>query len=153
MKITTTKTATGEHIAKVGPYTTPAYYTEGMAQADAACWVAFHGEETEQMAKYTLAVVALESGIKSPLNGEWNTKEEAWLAVQETNFSESVTVYEDGKGIASFNWMFKNPDEPHPTKPGYVNRVRDLCKWTRAGWVATGVQAVGIGTARFIRTV
>jgi hypothetical protein len=133
-------------------YRTPGYYTEGMALADAKCWLAFHGEKA--MPTYTLSVQPISGPFTNmPLNGEYDTKAAAWEAVQRTQYSEPVTVFEDGEPVMTFSWQFKTPDEPHPTLPNTVNRVRDLCKWTRTGWVQTGVQAVGIGRNRFIRTV
>jgi hypothetical protein len=47
--IQTTQTETGQHIATVGTYRTPAYYTAEMAVADAQCWEAFHGEENNMI--------------------------------------------------------------------------------------------------------
>jgi hypothetical protein len=133
-------------------YRTTEYVTERMAYADAYCWLAFHGGE-KNMTTYTLAVTPMVEGGKRTLPGEYATKDEAWVAVQKTEFNEAVTVFADGKGVGTFQWMFKTADEPDPNHAGYVRRVRDLCKWTRAGWVQTGVQAVGIGDHRFIRTV
>lgn len=154
---TTVTTNNGKHfgIVRKGDsilYRTPGYYTEGMALADAKCWLAFHGEKI--MATYTLSVQPVSSTFTNlPIKGEYGTKAEAWAAVQRTEYAEPVTVFEDGKSIMTFSWQFKTPDEPHPTLPNTVNRVRDLCKWTRTGWVQTGVQAVGIGRNRFVRTV
>ncbi|WP_333731753.1 hypothetical protein [Streptomyces sp. IBSBF 3010] len=128
------------------------YLTRRMAEAAAKCWWAFHGGD-KIMTTYTLALTPMVEGGKRDIPGEYATKADAWLAVQQTEFNEAVTVFEDGKAVGIFQWMFKTPDEPVPGKPGYVRRVRDLCKWTRKGWEVTGVQAVGIGTHRFIRTV
>ncbi|MEE1835769.1 hypothetical protein [Streptomyces sp. SP17KL33] len=163
MNTTVTETS-GKHFGTVRngdriAYRTPGYYTAQMALAAAECWVAFHGEDT--MPTYTLALehdahgrMPLGSVVKGKHTPkEYATKGEAWEAVQRSFYAAPVSVLEDGKPVATFSWQFKTADEPHPGKPGYVRRVRDLCKWTGAGWVATGVQSVGAGTDRFIRTV
>lgn len=136
------------------------YLTRRMAEAAAKCWIAFHGgkrvtvytlaKESDLYGRQLLGSVTRE-GKHVPK--EYATKEEAWDSVQKTSFSDPVTVLADGEPVATFTWLFKTPDEPCPDKPGYVRRVRDLCKWTRKGWERTGVQAVGIGKNRFIRTV
>ncbi|MGI5408209.1 hypothetical protein ACQEV9_15580 [Streptomyces chartreusis] len=157
MKITITE-ANGEFYARVNNgdlivYVTAEYLTERMALADARCWVAFHGK-ADAMPTYKLAIDPIDTtGGRRALKGEYATKADAWKAVQGTDFSEPVTVLEDGEPVMTFSWQFKTADEPHPTKPNTVRRVRDLCKWTRKGWEVTGVQAVGIGRNRLIRTV
>ncbi|MCF3174781.1 hypothetical protein IPZ61_15795 [Streptomyces sioyaensis] len=158
MNTKTTETG-GKHYATVSAgdrvvYRTPGYYTAGMALADAQCWEAFHGGKN--MTTYTLAVTPMVEGGKMDLPGEYATKADAWLAVQRTFFNEAVTVLEDGKGVGTFQW-FRAGEEPSQNEPGKVVSVRNLCKWTRKGWVRTGVQAVGngkeLGRYRFIRTV
>jgi hypothetical protein len=142
-------------------FESPEYLTEGMAQAAAKCWVAFHAEQKEEkMPTYTLAYDPMDApggrrALGRSTNGkfvvtEYATKEDAWKAVQQTSYNEPVTVLEDGEPVASFYWTFA-PDEPMPGRKNVVRRVRNLCKWTRAGWTPTGVQAVGIGKARFVR--
>ncbi|MFE1763095.1 hypothetical protein ACFW81_02565 [Streptomyces angustmyceticus] len=137
-------------------YRTPEYYTAEMALADAQCWTAFHGGK--HMPVYTLAVTPMVGGGKRDLPGTYATKAEAWKAVQETFFAEAVTVFEDGKGVGSFQW-FRVGDEPCPWEPEKVITVRDLKKWggMGRGWQRTGVQSVGnderLGARRWLRTV
>ncbi|WP_369189070.1 hypothetical protein [Streptomyces sp. R08] len=163
MNIKTTKD-NGKHFGTVFvgdriAFQTPGYYTEGMALAAAECWIAFHGKDA--MPVYILAKESELYG-RQPLgrvvNGkhtptEYTTKEAAWESVKECHMTTPVTVLADGEPVATFQWLFKTPDEPVPGKPNKVRQVRDLCKWTRGGWKETGVQAVGVGRERFIRTV
>jgi hypothetical protein len=137
------------------------YLTRRMAEAAAKCWWAFHGGE-KIMSTYTLAkesdlygrqLLGRVDSAGKHIPTEYASKADAWEAVKKTSFSDPVTVLEDGKPVATFTWLFKTPDEPVPGKPGYVRRVRDLGKWTSKGWKLTGVQAVGTGKDRFIRTV
>jgi hypothetical protein len=163
MNITATET-NGKHSARVSAgdavlFVTPAYYTAGMATSAARCWVAFHGEATK-MPTYTIAYDPIDAvggrrAIGRSTNGklvvtEYATKDDAWKAVQRTSFNEPVTVLEDGEPVASFYWLWAG-EEPVPGKRNMVRRVSNLCKWTRAGWTPTGVQAVGTGKFRFVR--
>ena len=161
--ITTNTTEAGKFFALVTKggtvvYRTPDYYTEAMATADAECWAAFKGDN---VTTYTLAIEDERYGRRSlgrvvkgkHVPTEYATKEAAWEAIKATSFAEPVSVLADGKPVASFAWMFKNPDEPVPGKPNLVRPVRDLCKWTRGGWEVTGVQAAGTGRYRIVRTV
>jgi hypothetical protein len=140
-------------------FVTPAYYTAEMATSAARCWVAFHGEATK-MPTYTIAYDPIDAAggrraIGRSTNGklvvtEYATKEDAWKAVQQTSYNEPVTVLEDGEPVASFYWLWAG-EEQVPGKRNMVRRVSNLCKWTRAGWTPTGVQAVGTGKFRFVR--
>lgn len=145
-------------------YVTKGYITHRMALADAKCWAAFHGKE-ETMPTYTLALDPMDSAFgPRPLGRvtrdgkhittEYATKGEVWEAVQRTFFNEPVTVFEDGKPVATFYWTFGTA-EPVPGK-NMVRPVKNLKKWGRGGWEPTGVQSVGngkLGKGREIRTV
>jgi hypothetical protein len=141
-------------------YVSPGYLTEAMALADARCWLAFHGE-AQPMPTYTIALDPIDApGGRRPLgrsvNGkhvttEYATKAEVWEAVKLTFFAEPVTVLEDGEPVASFYWT-QGVDEPVPGKH-MVRPVRELNKWGRKGWEPVGVQSVGNGKRREIRTV
>lgn len=67
--IATTKTPAGKFVSHVGNYSTPAYCTEVMAQADAACWEAFHMTETPKEASdrlfHDVDATAIETPIES----------------------------------------------------------------------------------------
>ncbi|MET8880550.1 hypothetical protein [Streptomyces rubiginosohelvolus] len=158
---TKTTEANGKHYATVSAgdrivYRTPGYVTARMALADAKCWEAFHGGKI--MSTFRLAVTPMLGGGKRMLPGEYATKAEAWKAVQETFFSEAVTVLEDGRAVGTFQW-FRVGEEPCPWAPGKVHGVRDLKKWggMTKGWQPTGVQSVGnadkLGPHRFLRAV
>jgi len=140
----------GKHvgIVKAGSsvvYMSHTYLTERMARADINCWIAFHPQELE--VEYTL--------YRQHPNGEflygtYATKEEAWKAIRGKVWWDPVTIYENGREIATF-WHKHIGSSPSLTTKGAHNPVYALLKWGEDGWDETGWVTRWIG-AKGVRT-
>lgn len=90
------------------------------------------------------------------LIGEFETKAEAWKAVQESDYAGTVTVSANGKLVATFQWCRTYEGVPSRVAPGTVAPVFALCQWKGrrglAEWVATGVERVHDGHRPYLRT-